>query len=494
MKKSTSCRITLVLLLALCIAAVEGSYAQKKPARRTTQQQAPQRNPSTRQPLPVSESSIEGNDTTGGRPTQPLPTPLPAFNDSLHLLDTLRSIRQRIERLQGVLDKVTFGPQSYYFTRLRSWSIPLSDALNDSISRYFFEVLENDSSFIESRGDIQVIATPEPSTDLVAMYFNGNGKDRKGQRLREVLEKKKERNMYRQILESREYSEDKELIDRKFKIVNLNVPHLIKEADSVLVPFTRYSYTSVDHRDATVLTIRVPDNLSIRFGHMWGLEGKIGNDELGLPFWHSGNMSVFILYNQIKVGAQIPFKWGTDPNFVLSSVWKTRTLDGTYGVTGEFDWAYAGGFFLVGFQRRDFDGTFARPDTLYSLRTAGQVWYSFTMSTNNNANLFRFKAGLGIEVLGSSLRDTVTQTIEPIENRPFWSPYFKFDYMNQQFARRFGISGQYFRDIALLNLWLEIIPEQLRVEAKFSTLLLRERDPWEPPYFFTLSIPYTFSL
>ena len=87
--------------------------------------------------------------------------------------DTLKALRQRIERLQTVLDKVTFGPQSYYFTRLRSWFIPLADALNDTISQYFFEVLENDSSFLESRGDIQVIATAEPSTDLVAIFFTG---------------------------------------------------------------------------------------------------------------------------------------------------------------------------------------------------------------------------------------------------------------------------------------------------------------------------------
>ncbi|MEO8168125.1 MAG: hypothetical protein ABI623_07760, partial [bacterium] len=183
------------------------------------------------------------------------PEPQVAQPDSnAQLADTLKALHQRLDRLQTVLDKVTFGPQSYYFTRMRSWVIPLSDALNDSISQYFFEVLENDSSFTDSRGDIQVIATPEPSRDLVAIFFTGNNKEFKGQRLRQNLAKRPERNMYRQILESRGFSEDKELIDRKFRIADLSAPKLVKNPDSVLISFERYGLTSIDHRKSTVAT------------------------------------------------------------------------------------------------------------------------------------------------------------------------------------------------------------------------------------------------
>ncbi len=413
------------------------------------------------------------------------------------LMDTLRALRQRTERLQSVLDKVTFGPQSYYFTRLRSWVIPLSDALNDTISQYFFEVLDNDSSFLESRGDIQVIATPEPSTDLVAIYFSGNSKERKGQRLREALDKKPERGMYRQILESREYSEDKELIDRKFRIADLSAPKLVKEADSVLHAFDRYSFGNPDYKTETIVTLRLFDDIRIRFGDMWGIEARIGDEEIGHPFWTSGNLNFFVLYNQVKIGGHIPFKWGTASSGSLSSIWKPRQLSGTYGVTAEFDWAFAGGSLLIGFPRSDHDGTF--PDTafVYTIKGAGTVWYSFTVNINNTANLLRMKVGLGGEFIGidEQLRSN-GRTIElvPFENRFFWSPYGKAEYMNQQFARRFGASLQYFRDWASGSLWMEIIPQQLRVEAKFSTLITRSRHAWEPPYFFTVAIPYTFSL
>lgn len=413
------------------------------------------------------------------------------------LMDTLRALRQRTERLQSVLDKVTFGPQSYYFTRLRSWVIPLSDALNDTISQYFFEVSDNDSSFLESRGDIQVIATPEPSTDLVAIYFSGNSKERKGQRLREALDKKPERGMYRQILESREYSEDKELIDRKFRIADLSAPKLVKEADSVLHAFDRYSFGNPNYKTETIVTLRLFDDIRIRFGDMWGIEARIGDEEIAHPFWTSGNLNFFVLYNQLKIGGHIPFKWGTASSGSLSSIWKPRQLSGTYGVTAEFDWAFAGGSLLIGFPRSDHDGTF--PDTafVYTIKGAGTVWYSFTVNINNTANLLRMKVGLGGEYIGidEQLRSGGrTVELAPFENRFFWSPYGKAEYMNQQFARRFGASLQYFRDWALGSLWMEIIPQQLRVEAKFSTLITRSRHAWEPPYFFTVAIPYTFSL
>ncbi len=426
-----------------------------------------------------------------------LPVQQSSGRSPLH--DSLKATMNRIERLQSVLDKVTFGPQSYYFTRLRSWSIPLADVLNDSIAQYFFEVLDNDSSFIESRGDIQVIATPEPSTDLVAMYFSGNGKEMKGQRLREALEKKKERQMYSQILESREYSEDKELIDRNFRIVENDGPHLIKEADSVIVPFDRYSYVSVDHRTETILTIRIPDNIRVRFGNLWGAEVKLGNDEYGLPFWSSGNVALLAIYNQVKVGVHIPFKWGAPGTTGLTSFLKPRVLNGTVGVSGEFDWAFAGGSFLIGFPRTDVNGTYStNRDTVYSLQVAGTVWYSFTFNTNNKANLFRIKTGAGIEQIGIDfLRRTpggAIREVRAVEDRFVWSPFFRVDYMNQQFDRRFGGGAHYFRERIFATLWMEILPEQLRVELKYSTNVASSRDSWEIPYIFAFSIPYTFSL
>ena len=480
-------RTNRLLLIVVCLFIAIGAIAQtSRPGRTRRTTPAANQNPVV-QPPPVSEPAEE-------------PPQIVMDDSTKSVVDSLKAIRQRIERLQTVLDKVTFGPQSYYFTRLRSWVIPLSDALNDSISQYFFEVTDNDSSFTDARGDIQVIATPEPSRDLVAIFFTGNSKEKKGQRLRELLLKKPDRNMYRQILESREYSEDKELIDRKFRIADLTAPKLIKDVDSVLVSFDRYSMTSIDHRYATVVTLRFPDNARIRFGKMWGLELKLGNEEFGFPFWTSGNMSVLALYNQIKVGAQFPFKWGADKDNPLSTVWKPRNLNGAYGVAAEFDWAFAGGAFVIGFPRNDVDGTFADTNHIYYIKTAAQIWYSFTVGINNNANLLRWKAGLGIEQIADDrlVRATApgsSDVIVPNQNaRFFWSPYIRFDYMNQQFARRFGASLQYFRDRGLGSIWMEILPEQLRVEAKFMATVTRLRDPWEPPYFFTVSIPYTFSL
>jgi hypothetical protein len=475
----TLIRAALLLLAAATILTLptDDSFAQRKKS-------------SQRGKRPSAKSATTARDSASITPSSTAAPPT-IEKDTLHFADSLKAVRQRIERLQTVLDKVTFGPQSYYFSRMRSWTIPLSDAFNDSVSQYFFEVSDNDSSFTELRGDIQVIATSEPSTDLVAMYFAGNSKERKGQRLREALMKKPERNMYRQILESREYSEDKELIDRKFKIADLTLPRLVKNSDSVLVSFDRYSL-STDHTNATVITIRVPDNLRIRFGNMWGAEVKLGYDEFSFPFWTAGNIAFMAIYNHLKVGAHVPFKWGSGTEG-LTSIIKPRQMVGTYGITTEFDWAFAGGSFMIGFPRRDPDGTFIRRDSIVYLKTAANAWYSLTVNLHQNTNLFRLKAGLGFEIIGADLLNP-TGVFAAYPSQFFWTPYFAMDYLNQQFARRFGLSLQYFRDRGFGKIWLEIIPEQLRVEGKFMKQIIRSPESWEPPYFVILSIPYTFSL
>jgi hypothetical protein len=116
------------------------------------------------------------------------------------LLDSMQAINAEIEQLQSVLERSTFGIPSYYFTDLRSWVIPSAFAFNDTLAEYFFEVTERDSTFIQQRGDIQVIATAGDSSELVGILFSGNEQERKGQRLREILARKPERQMYKRIL------------------------------------------------------------------------------------------------------------------------------------------------------------------------------------------------------------------------------------------------------------------------------------------------------
>jgi hypothetical protein len=352
--------------------------------------------------------------------------------------------------------------------------------------------------------DIQVIATPPPGNDLVAVFFGDN--EVKGQRLKEILEAKKELNLYQRILASGQYGQEKQLIDPAFKIDNVFPPQLIKESDSIVVAFNRYSLDGINHDSANVVSFRFIDNASIRFGSDWGAEIKIGNDELGYPFWTSGNMSFLALYKRIKLGLQTPFAGGKEGVSTFDVLWKPRQLNGAYGIAGEFDAAFAGGSFIFGFPRTDTDGTFVDSKNIYYIRNMAQLWYSYVVSIANKADLLRFKIGAGFHQLAheelvkgqtetvGGVRREIPDEIKKVENLQFfWSPYVKVEFMNQQFKHRFGASLQYYKEWVLGTAWLEILRNRLRIELKGAAPLFREHEAWEPPYFVTLTVPYTFS-
>ncbi len=411
------------------------------------------------------------------------------------LQDSLLVVRERMEQIYALLDGI--DRYSYNFSGLRSWRIndfEFQDVLRDAVFR-----VTRDSNMILEKSDIQVIATPPPHSDLVAVYFGEN--ELQGKRLREVLtnEENIPLRLKQRLIASGQFGQDRELVDRGFKIDNLLPPMLVTESDSIIGNFSRYNLSLDQRTEPTVLNVRLFDNASIRFGNDWGAEVKLGNDELGYPMWTSGNLAVMALYKRIKLGVQIPFAGGTGGTTFLGARVRPRRLDGTYGVTGEFDFAFVGGAFSFSNRRSDTDGTFADPDNIYSIRTFAQLWYSYTLSINNKANLMRVKFGAGMHsVAHDALVENGTEKpaeITPIDQtRFFWSPYLKVEFMNQQFSNRFGASLQYYKEWGLATLWLEIINNTLRVELKGALPLLRSRSAWEPSHFVAIMIPYTLSL
>lgn len=410
------------------------------------------------------------------------------------LQDSLLAMRERKEQIYALLDGI--DRSSYTFSGLRSWRINDLD-FQDALRMAVFRVTA-DSNMILERSDIQVIATPPPYNDLVAIYFGEN--ELQGKRLNEMLNYPDNASLRlrQRLIASGQFGQDRELVDRTFKIENILPPMLVTESDSILVHFNNYSthYDPVERPN--VVSLRLFDNASVRFGEDWGAELKLGNDELGYPMWTSGNLSFLALYKRIKLGVQIPFAGGTAGSALLGPGHRPRHLDGTYGVAGEFDFAFVGGTFTLGNRRKDTDGTFADPANIYTIRTSATLWYSYTVSINNKANLMRVKFGAGIH---SVARDAL---VPAAENRPaeivstdrtrfFWSPYLKVDFMNQQFSNRFGASVQYYKEWGLATVWLEIINNTLRLELKGAMPLLRSKAAWEPSHFVTLTIPYTVS-
>lgn len=411
------------------------------------------------------------------------------------LQDSLQSVRERVEQLYALLDGIERS--SFNFSGLRSWRIndfEFQDVLRNAVFR-----VTQDSNIILEKSDIQVIATPHPHNDLVAIYFGEN--ELQGKRLREVLTNPENRplRLKQKLVASGQFGQDRELVDRNFRIENILPPMLVTESDSILGSFNRYNLSYDPQTEPTVLNLRLFDNANIRFGNDWGAEVKLGNDELGYPMWTSGNLAVMALYKRIKLGMQLPFAGGTGASSFLGSSLKPRRLDGVYGVAGEFDFAFVGGSFTFGGRRRDTDGTFADPNHIYSIRTSALLWYSYTLNIHNKANLMRVKFGAGMHSISQDALMPATGTEEARilttdHTRFFWSPYLKVEFMNQQFSNRFGASLQYYKEWGLATAWLEIINNTLRVELKGALPLLRTSADWEPSHFVIVTIPYTVTL
>jgi hypothetical protein len=410
------------------------------------------------------------------------------------LVDSIQSVKAEIEQLQSVLERSTFGLPSYYFTDLRSWVIPSAYAFNDTLAEHFFDVTERDSTFIQQRGDIQVLATAGDSSELVGILFSGNEQERKGQRLREMLARKPERQMYKRILLSGRYGEERLLLDDRFRIRNRLQPRLTRERDVLLTQFGRVDIEQQPNLAATRVALNLPDAIRIHVGAFWGAELKLGNEESAYPFWFSGNIAALATYKQIKIGLHAPFAGAHRVSETFSKFLPARKLDGTYGAQASFDVGFGGGSFLVGLHRTDADGTFANPDSIRTLRSLAQLWYSYGVMIGGDKpnNLLRFKLGLGFHQIGFDAR--VGDEITPTETiRAFWSPYLHVNYLNNQFEHRFGGSVQYYNSWGIMSAWLEIVRDRMRLELKGGAPLLRKNLPWEPRYFVLLNVPLTFS-
>ena len=412
-------------------------------------------------------------------------------------VDSLRVLRMQVDQLYNVLNKV--DRKDFDFTNMRAWWVGDYE-LEDTLRWVYTRITQDSTLFggdVEGKAPFYVLATPPPDNDIVALYAGKN--ILKGKQLRTLLSAKPNRELRDWIVASWRFGQEIELIDKDFVIKNSFALHRESRTDSLYTLFNRYLIDGINHDSATVVSLKLLESASIRFGNRWGAEIRIGDDDFGFPFWSSGNLAVLVLYKRARIGAHIPFAAGRTPGQGLQSFWTPRKLDGTYGVTADFDFVNFGGSVIVGLRRTDLDGAFANPDSITTLRNMLQVWYSNFISDNSNGNVLRYKIGVGVHQIGHDQAfkagGTVPLSVETTEPpTTFVSPYVKLEYVNQQSAERFGASLQYYNQWVLGSAWLELIPNRMRLEVKAGAPVGRKPEYWEPTHFLTLNIPITFSL
>jgi hypothetical protein len=265
------------------------------------------------------------------------------------------------------------------------------------------------------------------------------------------------------------------------------------------------------------------------------VEIQLGNPEVGLPFWSSGEGRLWLnMKNQIgtesnfKIGVAFPANLGRTDALTFNA----RKLSGMWG--GAVDAYFAGIDFFSAFNMplafnftvlpsqgynssiiynapnlaSDFSttaGGMAVPSNHTFFRTTmiGQLYVPFIVQLDPY-NFMQFSTGIGIhtvrlswipsdsaeataagysaDVVGKSQdlkwfgRDNVSVPV---------TPHVAIEYVNHR-SNKFGLNFQY-DHLFTFGTWLELIPDHLRIEGSYTAPLVRDAKPYEPNYFFAFT-------
>lgn len=245
---------------------------------------------------------------------------------------------------------------------------------------------------------------------------------------------------------------------------------------------------------------------SMRFGNDWKIEGRIGSDELGYPFWSSGQIFLTAGYKSVKLGAYLPMHGGVyDINVERPLSLKPRLLNGSTGATGsfEFEWdilklqaekvtygAIGGAFAIGSLDRRRPEYLTTNLDSLYSITTMLQAYYAFNYKFDDEKVLNAKVGGIYHTVALNRFEQN-----EILRHGSLWknfSPYIFVEYKNAG-ADWFKLNATYAR-LLMFGAWAELVPQYVYAEVKYSTPFLRSPKPWEHNYYLygTLGLNFDF--
>jgi hypothetical protein len=230
---------------------------------------------------------------------------------------------------------------------------------------------------------------------------------------------------------------------------------------------------------------------SLRFASGWGMQVNVGKDEIGYPFWSTGQSDMMVIFHQIKLGVSVPFGFGLRGIDALGPVSvRPRKLDGAPGIVMQFNHIFSdvnveGRFSLGELTSVHALGDLVDPSNVYYINSLGQISLSHEIAFGNGAHVMTFTGGLGYHKIGYGLSDTVGN-IKTYDRVAFFSPILKTAYVFNG-NETFGISVQYYSNIVMADVWLELLKNFLYLEGKYSVPIIRAPHPWEQSYFFMIS-------
>ena len=296
------------------------------------------------------------------------------------------------------------------------------------------------------------------------------------------------------MVESYKYSKDIELRDESSRLLTPLRPELVRSG-AIPDAFSPISLRSNPHPVNGRINLSLYD-IAFRSGPDWGGEVRLGTDEICFPFWSSGQTAFLATYQNVKFGIALPFVWGRNssdvfPPFIL----RGRTLNGTRGVVGEFDFGSIGGYLSATQLTKNDQSNLTDPNNFYYVTAIGQLYYSFAVNLDLN-NLVRVKVGIGVHRVsnGRMVRTPLTtggtdfqQSVDVMDVSTVGSPIIKFEYINRKVTDKFTASLMFYDFTLMLTGSMELIPGILSLEAKYAVQILTTWDPWVSPDLFVFT-------
>jgi hypothetical protein len=221
----------------------------------------------------------------------------------------------------------------------------------------------------------------------------------------------------------------------------------------------------------------------------WGVEGKMGFEEIGYHFWSTGSIRAMGVFDQLKIGVVIPIVQGTTETSNQPLDIRPRKMTGVIGVATEFQvpWEDQSVNFLlsVGDVPKVTNYRLLTDSVrFYFLHTVAQGTYTRHLELDQGHRL-TLVGGLGYHqmALGEVRSD---QTVQTVSKEDFISPVLRIEYLNRV-ANMFGVSAQLYSSIVHLKGWVEIVRNLLYIDLQYYSPVFREPKPWEQPYFFMIS-------
>ena len=434
------------------------------------QQQAAPRKKDATEELLISQTAV---DTI--TPKLRFLTSIPELKDSIQVLN------EDLRLLQTLLEGSTLDPRTYFHSQVKAWIIN-NQSVRDSL---FYALMAVDSSIqAEAGAEAEVLATE--GDDIIQVRFGTTVF--KGVHLKEAIEKFTDPYLYKKIIRSSSYSKDIELRDTTFRLSTPFESELLA-SNKILEEFNPLTHHTNPEPTRFLLTLSLY-GAGMRIGPDWGGEVRLGNDEIGFPFWSTGNLAVLAVYRHIKFGIQLPLALGKNSGAIFPSVdVPGRLLNGSRGLTSEFDFGHIGGMFTASTMSKRDISMLVNPDRFFFIPTIMLVYYSmgFTVGPSDMA---RMKIGLSYHqvrqgrVIHPSGGDSdITEDFR----FDYFSPYLKFEYSHEGADEQFGGSMQYNHYTLLGTVWLQIVPKIFRIEVKYARPVASDISEWQNSDFITIS-------